>query len=237
MSYHKIAVSEKTLEVNISAEILAWIRSQQGCERAFIIGMKQSQEARNGVDDLVSNVPQGRHFLMQFKAPTPTPPGGNPHWFSLNGRQYANLARLAQRRPGAVFYVLPHMNRISDLRTASPKFLDKTWLLSVSDLINNGVLATSGHKVRSIPPSCTVRSAPVQVQFRSITEVLAGLFPQTMATGSGMAEQQLVPRSTNYGPATSNDVRNWLSELAEGDDQNPRSMGQLLRGFADLVVP
>jgi len=64
-----LIVSEKTLELNIGAEILQLIRQKHGCHCAFWIGMKQDQEAGNGIDELISNVPSGMHLALQFKAP------------------------------------------------------------------------------------------------------------------------------------------------------------------------
>lgn len=159
MPYQQIEVSEKTLEMNINAEILAWIRRLRGCEQAFIVGMKQSQEARNGIDSLLSNVPKGRHLLLQYKAPHALPAGGNPYKFSLSARQYANLARMASLKPRAVFYVLPHLNQVADLRASSPDFLSATWFLSVNDLLTQHVATNSGHSVSSMPPTCSQRGA------------------------------------------------------------------------------
>ena len=57
-----LRVSEKTLELNICAEILQNIRQIRGCDRAFWIGMKQDQEAGLGLDELINNVPAGMHL-------------------------------------------------------------------------------------------------------------------------------------------------------------------------------
>jgi hypothetical protein len=39
----RVHVSEKTLELNVAAELLAWIRTLPGCEKAFWIGIKQGK--------------------------------------------------------------------------------------------------------------------------------------------------------------------------------------------------
>jgi hypothetical protein len=90
-----LRVSEKTLELNICAEVLEVIRRTPGCGRGFWIGMKQDQEARLGVDELIHNIPAGMHLAFQFKAPRSEPRDHILYRFTINDRQNDNLLRLA----------------------------------------------------------------------------------------------------------------------------------------------
>ncbi len=57
--------------------------------------MKQQQEARNGIDDLLANVPKGRHLALQFKAPRP---GRTKVYELLRRRELASVTIGAARR-------------------------------------------------------------------------------------------------------------------------------------------
>ena len=61
-------VSEKSLELNVCAELLQRIRSWQDCRGAVWLGMTQLQERENGLDQMISNAP-GVAMMLQFKAP------------------------------------------------------------------------------------------------------------------------------------------------------------------------
>jgi hypothetical protein len=63
-------VSEKTLELNVTAEILQTVRQWTGFERVFWIGMKQYQERVLGVDEVLKNLPPGH--LKGTQTPDPT---------------------------------------------------------------------------------------------------------------------------------------------------------------------
>src|SRR2546423_635487 len=102
----RLLVSEKTLELNICAWVLSTLRGQPGCERAFWIGLKQRQEQRYGLDELVSALPPGRHLGLQFKAPRRLPPNSEPYRYPINARQNEALLRLSAMGSDSVFYVL-----------------------------------------------------------------------------------------------------------------------------------
>ncbi len=161
----RLRISEKTLELNICAEVLQYIRHVPGCSQSFWIGMKQDQEARLGLDELIHNVPAGMHLALQFKAPNSEPQNQVPYRFTINDRQNRNLMRLASIRPDAAYYVFPHYNSFTKMRTDSPALLQDTWLLKVYDLRNLPVSTNrqGTHSVRTTPPSALVRSDPVTV--------------------------------------------------------------------------
>ena len=62
-------VSEKSLELNVCAEFLQYIRRWPGCRGALWFGLTQAQERRMGLDELIRNVGPGYAIMLQFKAP------------------------------------------------------------------------------------------------------------------------------------------------------------------------
>lgn len=98
------------------------------------MGLKQDQEARWGMDELVKNVPRGLHLALQFKSPKPTPLDSQPYAFTINDQQNRRLLRLGRVRPNGVYYVFPHYNTLSRLGNDSPILLNDTWFLRVVDL-------------------------------------------------------------------------------------------------------
>lgn len=215
-------VSEKTLEVNICSELLNLIRRIPGCNGAFWIGMKQKQEALNGIDELIHNVPAGLHLALQFKAPRPWPPDGKPFYFTINERQHSHLHRLATVRPSAVHYVFPHYNTFGSIRRDSPALLARTYLLSVARL---GTLAASSskrgtHKVESHPPAAFVYSDPVETELEPATSAVARLLSD--GPNAALLDHEM--------------LRVWLLELFEAEQNNPWAIGQRLRGFSTVCV-
>ena len=80
-------VSEKSLELNVCAELLQYIRSWPGCGKALWLGLTQAQERRAGIDELISNVGVGFSLMLQFKAPWPSSRVDDLYKFSINERQ------------------------------------------------------------------------------------------------------------------------------------------------------
>lgn len=227
----KVRVSEKTLELNIAAELLAWIRTQPGCSKAFWIGMKQWQEAVNSIDELISNVPKGFHLALQFKAPKPSPPNGHPFSFTINDRQHANLVKLSNSRPRAVHYVLPHLNTFGALRKNGGSLLSRTVLLSVHGIsgLAKATNKRGTHTIQSTPPSMLIRSDPMSVS----VEFFSTEF------GSALTNDQQAFLS-------SRELRNWIDEStilqheqvgnADTLALDSRGAGQLFRGFGTIFV-
>jgi hypothetical protein len=219
-----LIVSEKTLELNIGAEILQLIRQKHGCHCAFWIGMKQDQEAGNGIDELISNVPSGMHLALQFKAPRSLPRNATPYRFTINDRQNNNLLRLATIRQNAVFYVLPHYNTFTKMRSDSPALLTDTWLLRTWDLHN---LPPSGnrfgtHTVASTPPLALVHSEPYPADISNAGKVIDSLF----ADGKNL-ESVLLNHTV---------IKNWLRKIIDEGAGNKRAIGQRLRGFSTFCI-
>lgn len=156
-----LRVSEKTLELNICAEVLYVIRQIPGCHGGFWIGMKQQQEARLGIDELIRNIPAGMHLALQFKAPRSEPRDQIPYRFTINDKQNNNLLRLASSRPEAVYYIFPHYNTFTKMHSDSPTLLRDTWLLRVDDLrgLSNSANKLGTHMVETNPPIQAVQKA------------------------------------------------------------------------------
>jgi len=219
----RVIVSEKTLEMNICAEFLPLIRSFPGCQKSFWIGMKQRQEARNGLDELISNVPSGFHLMLQFKAPKSPSLVPKGFEFTLNDEQLRHLVRLANRRPEAVHYVLPHYNRFRSIRQDSPCLLQQTYLLPVEQL--KGLAASSNkqgtHKVITEPPKAAIYSDPVEVELLSPGRMFQAILDTNMRERSLLTHEEL---------------RTWLREMFEQEKGNARAIGQRLRGLGTICV-
>lgn len=62
-------VSEKSLELNVGAELLTLLRNTWGAPKAYLRGLTQREEKQEGVDFFVHLDPATRIFAFQFKAP------------------------------------------------------------------------------------------------------------------------------------------------------------------------
>lgn len=127
-------VSEKTLEINICAELLDLIRQEPGCEKAWLYGLTQRQEGQLGFDECVAGVPCGFFEVYQFKAPWPSRLGQIPYRFTINERQQECLLWLAKKFPDSVLYVFPFYNQLSKVSEDSPELLTDTWFARVIDV-------------------------------------------------------------------------------------------------------
>lgn len=221
----RLQVSEKTLELNVCAELLYFIRSLPGCQRAFWIGMKQDQEVRNGIDELMSNMPMGMHLALQFKAPWGTRPDQTPYRFTINDRQNRNLLRLSSNKPDSVFYILPHYNTFTKMRSHSPVLLQDSYLLRVEDLrsLSSSQNQQGTHKIEADPPLAYVHSDPLQVKLANISETLE---PLLSSEKDRLAERLISHES----------LKVWFLELIEAEEGNKLRVGQRLRGFSTFCI-
>jgi len=220
-----LLVSEKTLELNICAEILSLIRSLSGCHGAFWIGMKQDQEAKNGLDELISNLPAGMHLALQFKAPRSRSPNHVPYRFTINDRQNDNLLRLATGRPDAAYYVFPHYNTFTRMRSNSPNLLSDTYFLRVDDLRNlsHSTNRLGTHLVETNPPIALVHSEPSTVKLTVASDMLKSL----LGKEKSVLQAILVPHTW---------LKEWLEGLIREAEGNRRAVGQRLRGFSTFCI-
>ena len=127
-------VSEKSLELNVCAEMLQHIRSWPGCQKALWLGLTQRQERRTGLDELIRNVGPGSSLMLQFKAPWPTSVVDSLYKFSINERQHKALEQLADRYPEAVYYVFPLYSKWTKADQNAPDLAQDTWLVPLSSM-------------------------------------------------------------------------------------------------------
>lgn len=127
----KKQVSEKSLELNICAELIRCIRSRRGCEKAVWFGMTQQQEREFGLDEMVYNAP-GYSLMLQFKAPEADSKPECLYKFKINMDQHTALMRLARIFPKSVYYALPLYSKWAKVTRFTPMMLINTWLVPVS---------------------------------------------------------------------------------------------------------
>lgn len=221
-------VSEKTLELNITTEIINLFRSLPNCKKAIWMGMKQKQEARIGIDELILNVPKGVHLALQFKSPRGKPKDGPDYKFSINDNQNNNLLRLARNKPESVHYVFPAYNSFDKLKNFSPKFLSETFFVKAIDL-NSLTPSQSGRHtiiIQTNPPLirpsvALVFSEPKLIKLLNIEDIVIS-YAEKINSDVLLTSQELL---------------NWFNYLFEIYDGNPFKIGQKLRGFCTIFIP
>jgi hypothetical protein len=222
-------VNEKSLELNVLAELLPIIRSWPGCSAAFFLGMRQDQESRNGIDALLSGMPSAMHLALQFKSAIPTPRDQDPYKFTINVDQNARLNTLASTRPNSVYYVFPRMNWIGSLRAASPHLLSRTRFEEVASFARLVGSPQKTHRasVPAPPAAITVNSDPFEVLGLSFDQLQRRLDLQGDRWNS-----ESVPEHLRGLLLTSGQLLSWYRRLP-----NTPSAAQLLRGFGSVVIP
>ena len=138
-------VSEKSLELNVGAELLALLRGSWGAPKAYLRGLTQREEKQEGVDFFVELDPATRVFAFQFKAPK----GGvdvAPYRYTLRRPQHELLYDLAQFSPSSVFYVFPYYVTAAKLHRDVPDLVKDTWLLDVDQMPPAAVFGAAATK-------------------------------------------------------------------------------------------
>lgn len=230
----RLNVSEKTLELNVAAEILAEVRSWPGASGAVWIGLTQAQERIRGYDEALANVPMRYYFALQFKAPHAQPPNSSPYTFSINEQQNDNLLVLARLRPAAVRYVFPLINTMRALTSASPNLLDRT--------ADYAVIRTAG----SIGPGGVSRKGGgvgargthrVECADDGAVVVHSEPFPDSALTlRTGLQEIRESAESSDGGLLSAQQVTSWLLGLTSRE-LKAAQVGQIMRGFRLVGVP
>jgi hypothetical protein len=126
-------VSEKSLELNVGAELLGIMRGSWGMPKAYLRGLTQREEKQEGVDFFVQLSPTTRIFAFQFKAPKGRKEGA-PYKYTLVSEQHQLLHTLALSWPESVHYVLPFYVTHDKLRRDVPNLTQDTWLLPISQM-------------------------------------------------------------------------------------------------------
>jgi hypothetical protein len=181
-------VSEKTLELNVGAEILARLREGCGLKKAYLRGLTQREEKREGVDFVAQLGSGARIFAFQFKAPK-----GSvevvPYRYTLSRRQHEVLYALAKSWPDGVFYVLPFYVTHAKLRTNLPDLSQDTWLLPVASMTPSDLF--DGRRTKTI--RCRPRVAFVNPEYP-----LRHLHNLQMQLASGVPAQEFGTWYTRY---------------------------------------
>lgn len=126
-------VSEKSLELNIGAELLTLMRGPWRMPKAYLRGLTQREESQEGVDFFAQLPRATRVYAFQFKAPKGRHEG-EPYRFTIQRRQHGKLHALARNSRGGVYYVLPYYVSPAKLEWDVPHLLRDTWMLSVSGM-------------------------------------------------------------------------------------------------------
>ena len=129
----EMKISEKSLELNVGAELLAQLRGPWGMLKAYLRGLTQREESREGVDFFAQMSPRTRIFAFQFKAPKGSQEG-EPYRFTIQRRQHEKLSEIARESTGNVFYVLPYYALPAKLQCNVPNLLADTWFLPLCSM-------------------------------------------------------------------------------------------------------
>ena len=164
-------VSEKSLELNVGAELLMLLRGPWGMRKAYLRGLTQREESQEGVDFFAELAPGTMLFAFQFKAPK-----GDREWepyrFTIQRRQHENLSALAGRSAGNVFYVFPYYVSSDKLQDDVPDLLSDTWLLEVGGM--NGASLFGRHRSKTVRCEAGIASINPEYKLRRVREVEPG---------------------------------------------------------------
>lgn len=154
----KKEVSEKTLELNVCAEMLQHIRSHPPFRKASWHGLTQREERQEGLDAKIKNTP-GVALMLQFKSPWVTSRVDEVYKFTINKKQHKAMESL--RRPGAVHYVFPLYSKWWKVYKDTPDILQDTWLVPVKCIPSKCLAKDSTTiEVRKLSPSGVRVSGP-----------------------------------------------------------------------------
>ena len=126
-------VSEKSLELNIGAEILNLMRTAWQMPKAYLRGLTQREEKQEGVDCFAQLDQSTKIFAFQFKAPRGAVDAA-PYKYRLQREQHDLLFNLSQMAPHGVFYVFPYYVTASKLQQQVPNLMQDTWLLNLRQM-------------------------------------------------------------------------------------------------------
>jgi hypothetical protein len=156
-------VSEKSLELNVGAELLGVLRGAWGMPKAYLRGLTQKEERQEGVDFFAELSPTARIFAFQFKAPM----GGQdamPYRYTLVSEQHNLLHTLAVGWPDGVFYVLPFYVTHRKLTRDVPRLIQDTWLLPIAQMPTLEVFGGQGTKTICRTPGTAVVNPEYRLQ-------------------------------------------------------------------------
>ena len=197
-------VSEKSLELNLCAELLQRIRSWHGCERAVWLGMTQRQERKSGLDEMIRNAP-GVAMMLQMKSPWARSRVDYLYKFTLNQKQHAALEPLAAIHPAAVYYVFPLYSRWSKANQYAPELLRDTWFVPVSCI--------------TLDPSATKSSFTIELWRTNSQIEVSGRFIEVSCGASNarelLEESTVQTLDSRLLSLRANQLAEWLAGLDE----------------------
>lgn len=207
-------VSEKSLELNVGAELLGIVRGSWGFPKTYLQGLTQKKESQQGVDFFARLGPGTRILAFQFKAPK-GPADRLPYRFTLVSEQHRLLHDLAILAPDSVFYVFPFYVTPAKLQAECPTLIQDTWFLPIDQMPTISVFGT--HKTKTI--ACTRGAAVVNPEYQ-----LRRFIPEQSAKPTGIPASQF---STWY-----RDFRNTRETVDRGTRRSP----WLMRGLRIAIV-
>jgi hypothetical protein len=137
-----LKISEKSLELNVGAELLGLLRGAWGMPKAYLRGLTQLEEKQEGVDFFVQLDPATRVFAFQFKAPRGKTES-MPYRYTIVKEQHELLFGLSQLSPSSVFYVFPFYVTPVKLQQDVPQLLQDTWLLQISQMPTSQIFGST----------------------------------------------------------------------------------------------
>ena len=198
-------VSEKSLELNICAELLQLIRSRSGCQGALWFGLTQAQERQEGIDARIRNAGHGVSIMLQFKAPWATSWENGLYKFSVNEQQHEAMEDLAGRNPNAVHYVFPLFSTWEKADRYAPELARDTWTVPVSAVPLAKLTASSS------PSTGRHRVEVIRVNSRAIATFYS---PEVVV--EAVNARRLLLRGSTEQPVEG--VRSDAAELGVGSD-------------------
>ena len=164
-------VSEKSLELNVGAELLALLRGPWRMPKAYLRGLTQREERQEGVDFYAQLTPKARILAFQFKAPKGCEER-EPYRFTIQRRQHEKLSALAGGSTGNVFYVLPYYVLPAKLQRLVPCLLSDTWFLPVGSMKGTDLFGT--YQTRTVRCEWGRASINPEYELRGVEELEPG---------------------------------------------------------------
>jgi hypothetical protein len=171
-------LSEKTLELNICAQVSQYVGPAQ---KLFWFGLTQKQEAQAGFDACTKL--GGRLLIFQFKASNRLLKT-KERVFLAPHDQLTALRKNVKSYHRSVFYAFPLIGNTQELKM-NPDLLSQTWLVDVASLTSVGVptkkdgsLRKNGcHNVYVTPGKAEFHSDPVSVEAIDFISLARDEFP------------------------------------------------------------
>lgn len=173
-----MSVNEKTLELNITHEILTI--AQRSNPHAFAFGTTMRREGNLGFDSrILGSLPgQWRSAVLQYKRPYDTRNRGQSYLFEINNNTHNDQHALLQHFCGGAhdvaFYVLPIYLDLVDVRRDTPHLIDSVYLADVMD-ISIHVIDGIPHDIEVFPAQSIgiVHSKDDRVKLERLEGILA----------------------------------------------------------------